>query len=69
MKPDVWFTPAVVVEVLGAEITRSPLHTCAVEKGQGLALRFPRFVRYRPDKSPEQATTVKEILDMYKERK
>ncbi|RLE40445.1 hypothetical protein DRZ77_02245 [Candidatus Woesearchaeota archaeon] len=69
MKPDVWFTPAVVVEVLGAEITRSPLHTCAVEKGQGLALRFPRFVRYRADKSPEQATTVKEILDMYKERK
>ncbi len=59
MIPDAWFTPAVVVEVAGAEITRSPNHTC------GLALRFPRFLRYR-EKKPEQATTVKEITKMAK---
>jgi DNA ligase-1 len=66
MIPDVWFTPAVVVEVTGAEITRSPNHTCGLEKGQGLALRFPRFLRYRPEKKPEQATTVNEIVRMAK---
>ncbi|MEM4240256.1 MAG: ATP-dependent DNA ligase [Candidatus Woesearchaeota archaeon] len=66
MIPDVWFTPAVVIEVAGAEITRSPNHTCAIEKGQGLALRFPRFLRYRPEKKPEQATTTKEILRLAK---
>ena len=57
MKPDFWIAPDKVIEVLGAEITKSPMHTA----GGGLALRFPRFVRFRPDKSPEQASTVKEI--------
>jgi DNA ligase-1 len=66
MTPDVWFEPAVVIEVAGAEITKSPNHTCGQEKGQGLALRFPRFLRYRPEKSAEQATTTKEILRMAK---
>ena len=66
MNPDVWFEPAVVLEVTGAEITKSPNHTCGQENGQGLALRFPRFLRYRPEKSAEQATTTKEILKMAK---
>jgi DNA ligase-1 len=69
MKPDIWFNPEIVVEVLGAEITRSPLHTAAVEKGKGLALRFPRFKRFRDDKKPEQATTVKEILGMFDKKR
>lgn len=60
MKPDVLFEPAIVVEVLGAEITKSPMHTCA----NGLALRFPRFLRYRSDKKPEQATTTREVMGM-----
>ena len=73
MEPDVWFVPAVVLEIIGAEITLSPLHTCcmgAIKPDVGLAIRFPRFTgRYRTDKSPEQATTVDEILEMYKEQK
>ncbi len=68
MEPDKWFEPKLVVEVLGAEITRSPAHTTALEKGQGLALRFPRFVRWREEKKPEQATTVKEILEIFKKK-
>jgi DNA ligase 1 len=64
MSMDVWFEPAVVVEVLGGEITKSPSHTAGFEKGSGLSLRFPRFQRYRPDKSPEQATTVNEVKRM-----
>jgi len=66
MKADVWFKPVQVVEVLGAEVTRSPLHTTNIQSGKGLALRFPRFVRYRPDKKPKQATSVKEIKQLAK---
>lgn len=66
MKPDYWIKPKIVVEVLGSEITKSPVHSCGKEKGQGLALRFPRFIRYREDKSAGQATTVKEIKQMIK---
>jgi len=68
MKADVWFEPAKVVEVSGAELTVSPVHTVAqhlVKRG-GLALRFPRFVRFRDDKAADQATTVREIYDLYR---
>jgi len=70
LKADVWFEPAVVIEVLGAEITLSPIHTCAmdsVRKGSGLAIRFPRFTgKYRDDKSPEDASMSVEVLEMYR---
>lgn len=70
IEADYWFVPKVVLEVIGAEITLSPTHTCArdvIEKGSGLAIRFPRFTgRWRDDKSPEEATTTKELVEMYK---
>lgn len=70
LEADVWFEPAVVIEVLGAEITLSPIHTCAMDairKGSGLAIRFPRFTgNYRLDKSAEDATTDKEVVEMYR---
>ncbi len=68
IRPDFWFTPKYVVEVLGSEITKSPVHTCSWndQEKQGLALRFPRFVRWREEKSPEQSTSSEEILQMYK---
>ncbi|RLF24674.1 MAG: ATP-dependent DNA ligase [Thermoprotei archaeon] len=72
LEADIWFVPAIVMEVTGAEITLSPLHTCAwgiVKEGAGLAIRFPRFLRYRPDKRPEDATTVQEIVDLYKKQR
>jgi DNA ligase-1 len=66
---DVWFEPRVVIEVIGAEITLSPIHTAAmgfVRKGSGLAIRFPRFTgKYRLDKSPEDTTTIQEIVEIY----
>jgi len=70
LEADVWFEPKVVLEIIGAEITLSPVHTCAMDtirEGSGLAIRFPRFTgNYRLDKSAEDATTIKEILEMYK---
>jgi DNA ligase 1 len=69
LEADVWFEPAVVLEILGAEITLSPIHTCAMDsirKGSGLAIRFPRFTgKYRTDKAPEDATTSGEVVEMY----
>lgn len=64
MKPDQWFEPSFVLEVSGAEITRSKVHTAGRKEGKGLALRFPKFKRWRNDKKPEQATTVNEIKQM-----
>jgi DNA ligase-1 len=72
LKADVWFNPVIVLEVLGAEVTLSPIHTCAMDsirKGSGLAIRFPRFTgNYRMDKSAYDATTRKEILRMYQDQ-
>jgi DNA ligase-1 len=70
MEADVWFEPAVVLEILGAEVTLSPIHMAAMDsirKGAGMAIRFPRFTgKYRTDKAPEDATTSNEIVEMYR---
>lgn len=57
--------------VLADEITRSPIHTAVQDKqGRGLALRFPRVVGFiSDDKSPEDATTAKEIAEMYSQQR
>ena len=66
-QPDVWVEPRYVVEVQADEITRSPLHTCGKVDGHpGYALRFPRVVRLRFDRRPQDATTEEEILEMYR---
>lgn len=76
--PTVWIKPEIVIEVLADEITKSPTHTAGLrgaqakvksgEKAMGYALRFPRLVKFRPDKKAEEATTVKELLEMYKDQ-
>src|SRR5712691_10141936 len=65
--PDVWLEPAIVVEVLADEITPSPRHTAGMTAdGPGFALRFPRIVSMRTaDKKPEDATSVREIREMF----
>jgi DNA ligase-1 len=67
---DVWFTPVKVLEVVGAELTLSPLHTAGwgvLKEGAGLSVRFPRFTgKVRDDKKPEEATTLDELVSMYK---
>jgi DNA ligase-1 len=72
LEADVWFEPSVVLEILGAEITLSPIHSCAMDsirKGSGLAIRFPRFTgKYRNDKAAEDATTSSEIVEMYRKQ-
>ena len=68
MDADFWFVPAKVFEVIGDEITLSPIHTCAfgaIREGSGLAIRFPRLIKSREDRAPEDATTVEEIVQIY----
>jgi DNA ligase-1 len=69
--PDAWLEPAIVVEVLADEITPSPRHTAGMTGGQpGFALRFPRIVSLRTeDKKPEDATSVREIRDMFDQQR
>ena len=70
MEMDVWFEPKIVIDVIASEITLSPSHTAAkdrLRKGYGLALRFPKFTgKIRYDKNPEDATSVEELISMYK---
>ena len=66
LTPDVWVLPEIVVEVLADEITLSPVHTAAkTEDNLGYALRFPRFVKYRDDKGPLEATTNQEMKRLF----
>ncbi len=63
LTPSVWIKPEIVIEVLADEITKSPNHTA------GLALRFPRLIKFREaDKKPEDATTLKELQEMYNQQ-
>uniref|UniRef100_A0A7C5XMR8 DNA ligase n=1 Tax=Ignisphaera aggregans TaxID=334771 RepID=A0A7C5XMR8_9CREN len=68
IEADVWFEPMFVMEVGGAELTLSPLHTCCkgwIKPDAGISIRFPRFIRWREDKTANEATTTKEIYEMY----
>src|SRR5438874_7101931 len=68
--PDVWLEPEIVVEVLADEITPSPRHTAGKFDDQpGYALRFPRIVSFRSDdKKAEDATTVREVREMFEQQ-
>jgi DNA ligase-1 len=70
LAPDVWVNPEIVCEIRCDNITKSPLHTAgkSVKDGLGYALRFPRFLGYRKDKSAFQATTVQEIVHLYEQQ-
>jgi DNA ligase-1 len=66
--PPIWFKPMEVFEVSFADLTLSKTHTAAagmVDPTRGVALRFPRFKRRRPDKRIDQATTTVQIAQLF----
>ncbi|MDO8269045.1 MAG: ATP-dependent DNA ligase [Candidatus Levybacteria bacterium] len=81
LEPDFWITSEIVVEIRADELTRSPVHTAgrvmkASKSGSsfdvdvpGYALRFPRLERFRDDKKPTDATTLKEVEEIFKLQK
>lgn len=63
LEPDYWIEPKLIMEVAADDITKSPTHS------SGYALRFPRLVRFRDDKSVEQATTISEVKRLFEMQK
>jgi DNA ligase-1 len=55
--------PKIVVSVTYQEIQKSPTYS------SGFALRFPRFTALRPDKSPSDVTTLKEVEADFEKQK
>ena len=54
--------PNLVVEISFEEIQKSPSYS------SGYALRFPRLVRIREDRSPDEASSLEQVEKMYKEQ-
>ncbi|MFX1391559.1 MAG: ATP-dependent DNA ligase [Promethearchaeota archaeon] len=58
--PDVWLNPEIVMEITGDEITISDKFATL-----GYSMRFPVFLRLRPEKAPKDITTIYEIKELF----
>jgi DNA ligase-1 len=59
----VFVRPELVVEIAFSDVQESPRYPA------GLALRFARVKRYRPDKTASQADTIQTVMELFKSRR
>ncbi|KAM0674478.1 ATP-dependent DNA ligase Cdc17 [Gurleya vavrai] len=69
VKPDVWIQAKFIFEVKAAGFSISPIYSaaCKINGNNGISLRFPRFLRLREDKNLKDATSSKQVLNMFHE--
>lgn len=72
-QPDVWLEPRYVWEVRTADLTLSPRYKAGAHEGvdkdgRGISLRFPRFIKVRDDKKPDEATSSRQVAEMYRKQ-
>lgn len=61
--PDVWIEPRIVIEVMADEIMYKNFNGNDV-----YSIRFPVFARVREDKTPDDITTLKEVMELYQKQ-
>uniref|UniRef100_A0A0E0FRC7 DNA ligase n=1 Tax=Oryza nivara TaxID=4536 RepID=A0A0E0FRC7_ORYNI len=67
--PELWFSAEQVWEIRGADLTLSPVHHAAiglVHPSRGISVRMPRYIRSRPDRSPEDCSTATDVASLFK---
>jgi len=69
VKPSYWIPPKQVFEIEFDSFSISPMYKIGSDKimGGGISLRFPRFVKFRDDKRPDQSTSVEQLISLYLE--
>jgi DNA ligase 1 len=59
----VFVRPEIVAEIAFSDVQESPRYPA------GLALRFARVKRYRPDKSPQEADTIQTVSGLFQSQR